>query len=54
MSFQPDFILEYANYLGDYYKNKGHQNIQVFADSFVLLMEEEVKGLLIKILIFTV
>ena len=37
MSFQPDFILEYANYLGDYYKNKGHQNIQVFADSFVAL-----------------
>ena len=37
MSFQPDFILEFAHHLGAYYKDEGHQNIQVFADSFVAL-----------------
>ena len=37
MSFQPDFILEYAHYLKSYYSDKGYQNIQVFADSFVAL-----------------
>ncbi|MEK9612688.1 MAG: HTTM domain-containing protein [Flavobacteriaceae bacterium] len=35
MSFQPDFILEYAHYLGDHFKNQGHQNTQVFAESYV-------------------
>lgn len=37
MSFQPDFILEYAHYLADHFSRQGHQNIQVFADSFVAL-----------------
>ncbi|MGY6647682.1 HTTM domain-containing protein [Wenyingzhuangia sp. IMCC45574] len=37
MSFQPDFILEYAHYLGDHFKSQGHQNIQVFAESYVAL-----------------
>jgi hypothetical protein len=37
MSFQPDFILEYAHYLGGYYKEHGLKNIQVFADSYVAL-----------------
>lgn len=37
MSFQPDFILEYANYLGDLYKSEGYQSVQVFAESFVAL-----------------
>ena len=37
MSFQPDFILEYAHYLGEHFKNQGHENIQIFADSFVAL-----------------
>lgn len=37
MSFQPDFILEFAHHLGAYYKGKGHRNIQIFADSFVAL-----------------
>tara|TARA_B100000767_G_C19778281_1_gene544131 strand:+ start:3532 stop:4908 length:1377 start_codon:yes stop_codon:yes gene_type:complete len=37
MSFQPDFILEYAHYLADHFENQGHQNIQIFADSFVAL-----------------
>jgi hypothetical protein len=37
MSFQPDFILEYAHYLGEFYNKKGMDNIKVFADSFVSL-----------------
>ena len=37
MSFQPDFILEFAHHLGTFYTNKGHKNIQVFADSYVAL-----------------
>jgi hypothetical protein len=37
MSFQPDFILEYAHYLDKHFENQGHKNIQVFADSFVAL-----------------
>lgn len=37
MSFQPDFILEYAHYLGDHFKSQGHQNIQVFVESYVAL-----------------
>ncbi|MGK0429071.1 MAG: hypothetical protein ACJARX_000730 [Psychroserpens sp.] len=37
MSFQPDFILEYAHYLGDHFKAQGHENVQVFADSYVAL-----------------
>ena len=37
MSFQPDFLLEYAHYLGDSFKDKGHENVQVFVDSYVAL-----------------
>ena len=37
MSFQPDFILEYAHHLGDSYKALGHENVQVFVDSYVAL-----------------
>ena len=37
MSFQPDFILEYAHYLGDHFTSQGHQNIQVYVDSYVAL-----------------
>ena len=37
MSFQPDFRLEYAHYLAQHFENQGHQNIQVFTDSFVAL-----------------
>lgn len=37
MSFQPDFILEYAHYLGLYYRDNGYQNIQIFSDSYVAL-----------------
>ncbi|WP_194851274.1 HTTM domain-containing protein [Nonlabens antarcticus] len=37
MSFQPDFILQYAHYLGDHFTAQGHQNVQVFAESYVAL-----------------
>ena len=37
MSFQPDFILEYAHFLGDHYKNEGYYDIGVYADSYVAL-----------------
>ncbi|WP_104734264.1 HTTM domain-containing protein [Hanstruepera ponticola] len=37
MSFQPDFILEYAHYLGDHFSAQGHKNVQVFAESYVAL-----------------
>ncbi|QHI35910.1 hypothetical protein IMCC3317_12580 [Kordia antarctica] len=37
MSFQPDFILEYAHYLGDHFTNQGHKNVQVFVESYVAL-----------------
>tara|TARA_B110000003_G_scaffold63194_3_gene63649 strand:+ start:2726 stop:4144 length:1419 start_codon:yes stop_codon:yes gene_type:complete len=37
MSFQPDFILQYAHYLGNHFKSQGHENLQVFVDSHVAL-----------------
>ena len=37
MATQPDFILEYAHYLGQHFQNQGHKNIQVFVDSYVTL-----------------
>tara|TARA_R110002049_G_scaffold302258_1_gene494969 strand:+ start:22512 stop:23867 length:1356 start_codon:yes stop_codon:yes gene_type:complete len=37
MSFQPDFILEYAHYLGDHFTAQGHKNVQVFVESYVAL-----------------
>ena len=37
MSFQPDFILEYAHFLGDHYKKSGLNEIEVYADSYVAL-----------------
>ena len=37
MSFQPDFILEYAHYLGKHFASQGHQNVEVYVDSFVAL-----------------
>ncbi|MBU3012643.1 HTTM domain-containing protein [Polaribacter vadi] len=37
MSFQPDFILEYAHYLGDHFTSQGHKNVQVFVNSYVAL-----------------
>ena len=37
MSFQPDFILQYAHYLKQHFTKDGHQNIQVFVESYVAL-----------------
>ena len=37
MSFQPDFILEYAHFIGDHYKKSGLNDIEVYADSYVTL-----------------
>ncbi|WP_418263144.1 HTTM domain-containing protein [Flavobacterium faecale] len=37
MSFQPDFILEYAHFLKDYYKNQGFENPEVYVNSYVAL-----------------
>lgn len=35
MSFQPDFILEYAHYLHDHFESQGHGDVEVYADSWV-------------------
>lgn len=37
MSFQPDFILEYAHYLHDYYQKQGIQDPEVRVESYVAL-----------------
>ncbi len=37
MSFQPDFIIEYAHFLGKHYKELGNKNISIYADSYVAL-----------------
>ena len=35
MSFQPDFILEYAHFLADHFREQGHENIEVYVESYV-------------------
>ena len=37
MSFQPDFILEYAHYLKNYYQKQGVNNPEVYVESYVAL-----------------
>ncbi|GGE30787.1 type I deoxyribonuclease HsdR [Psychroflexus planctonicus] len=37
MSTQPDFILEYAHFLGEHFKSQGHQPIEIYVESFVAL-----------------
>ena len=37
MSFQPDFILEYAHFLRDHYKKEGFENPEVYVSSYVAL-----------------
>jgi len=37
MSFQPDFILEYAQYLQRHFEGQGHQNIEIYVESQVTL-----------------
>lgn len=37
MAFQPDFILEYAHYLHNYYKQEGVNDPEVYVESYVAL-----------------
>ena len=37
MSTQPDFILQYAHYLGNHFELQGHKNIAVYVESYVAL-----------------
>lgn len=37
MSFQPDFILEFAHYLDGYYKKRGISDPEIYVDCFVAL-----------------
>lgn len=37
MSFQPDFIVEYAHFLGDHFASQGHKNLEVYVESYVAL-----------------
>ncbi len=37
MSTQPDMIVEYAHYLHDHFTNQGHQNVEIFVESYVTL-----------------
>jgi len=37
MSFQPDFILQYAHYLADHFKSQGHRNLAIYVESYVAL-----------------
>ncbi len=37
MSFQPDFILEYAHFLGDHYSSQGYKNVEVYVDCYAAL-----------------
>ncbi|QQX75680.1 MULTISPECIES: HTTM domain-containing protein [Aequorivita] len=37
MSTQPDFILQYAHFLGEHFEAQGHENIAVYAESYVAL-----------------
>ena len=48
MSFQPDFIKEFADYLGDFYKAKGYSNIEIHVDCFVTLNGRRSKRLIKK------
>jgi len=37
MSFQPDFILQYAHFLGDHFTSQGHAHVEVYVDAYVAL-----------------
>ena len=37
MSTQPDFILEYGQYLGRHFAAQGHQNVEVYVESYAAL-----------------
>ncbi len=37
MATQPDFIIEYAHYLADHFKKDGHENLEIYVESYVAL-----------------
>ncbi len=37
MSTQPDFILEYAHFLGKHFRSQGHHPIEIYVESYVAL-----------------
>ncbi|MEP2770605.1 MAG: HTTM domain-containing protein [Fulvivirga sp.] len=37
MATQPDFILEYAHFLRDHFEQQGHENVEVYVESYVAL-----------------
>ena len=37
MATQPDFILQYAKYLEKHFRESGHQNIEIYVESYVTL-----------------
>ncbi len=37
MAFQPDFILEYAHFLEEHFREQGHEQIEIYVDSHVAL-----------------
>lgn len=37
MSFQPDFILEYAHYLAHHFESQGHEKVEVYVENYVAL-----------------
>lgn len=43
MSTQPDMILQYAHFLGDHFKSQGHQNLEIYVESYVALNGESSK-----------
>lgn len=37
MSFQPDFVIQYAHFLADHFRKNGHKNIEVYVENYVAL-----------------
>lgn len=37
MSFQPDFIVEYAHFLKEHFEKDGHKNLAIYVESYVAL-----------------
>ena len=37
MATQADFIVEYAHYLGDHFEKQGHENLEIYVESFASL-----------------
>ena len=37
MSTQPDMILQYAHFLGNHFRSQGHENLEIYVESYVAL-----------------